>query len=200
MAKQPVIIIHGGSCWASYKEYLADLKNSGFAVNFLPQPEWHRELQTNLGSAFKVLLPAMPNWQNAKYLEWKIWFEKAVAIAGRTPILVGHSLGAIFLTKYFSETSRPVKPKGIFLISAPYATLAENRDFGDFALKRPPYRLSRTVKMIHFYQSVDDPIVAAENLNRYRECVPAAIVNLFKNRGHFTQGRFPELVKDIKSL
>jgi predicted alpha/beta hydrolase family esterase len=200
MTSQPVIVIHGGSCWASYKEYLGELKNSDFDVDFSPQPEWHKKLQKNLGAGFKVLLPAMPNWQNAKYVEWKIWFEKAVAVSGRTPIVVGHSLGAIFLTKYFAETTRPLKLKGLFLVSTPYATLTENRDFGDFALKRPPRRLHRTVKTIYFYQSKDDPIVGAENLSRYREFVPRATVRLFKNRGHFIQGRFPELIEDVKSV
>ncbi len=155
--KQPIILVHGGSCWASYAEYLQDLKSTKFRIGS-PRVGWQQRLQKNLGSRFKVFPLEMPNWQNAKYLEWKIWFEKAVAAAGKKPIAVGHSLGAIFLAKYFSETPRPPKIAGLLLVSAPYQTRTANPDFGDFALKAPPRRLQRFSQTIYFYQSQDDPI------------------------------------------
>ncbi|HEY4415614.1 MAG TPA: alpha/beta fold hydrolase, partial [Verrucomicrobiae bacterium] len=195
MAKTSVIVIHGGSCWTSYQEYLSELKHSHFEVDFSPRIGWQRQLQKNLGAGFKVLSLEMPNWQNAKYREWKIWYEKAAAVA-KDPIVVGHSLGAIFVAKYFAETVRPRKARGIFLVSAPYKTQAEDRDFGDFALQRPPRRLGKIAEPIFFYHSQDDAIVEIENLNPYRELVPRATVRIFKNRGHFIQDRFPELVAD----
>jgi predicted alpha/beta hydrolase family esterase len=198
VSKQPVILIHGGSCWDSYKNYLSDLKKTGFDLMASPRPKWHEQLQKNLGPRFKVLLPEMPNWRNAHYLEWKIWYEKAVAIAGPNPIVIGHSLGAIFVVKYFAETARVGKTKGLLLVSAPYATAAKNPDFGDFALQRPPVRLANRVKPVCFYQSEDDPIVTAKNLLPYREFVPDAMVRTFKKRGHFVRGHFGELVRDIK--
>jgi predicted alpha/beta hydrolase family esterase len=200
MAKQHVILVHGGSCWATYTEYLQDLKSTKFAPDFSPQVGWQQRLQKNLGSRFIVFPLEMPNWQNAKYLEWKIWFEKAVAAAGNNPLAVGHSLGAIFLAKYFSETPRPPKIKALLLVSAPYQTHAANPDFGDFALKAPPRRLQHFGPTIYFYQSQDDPIVTPKNLIPYRKLLPEATIRLFKTRGHFHQPTFPELVRDLKSL
>jgi predicted alpha/beta hydrolase family esterase len=74
----------------------------------------------------------MPNTMNAKYGEWKVWFEKYFShihgiehhasakttlerIAEKKEhekdlkklVLVGHSLGAIFLMKYLSESGFP---------------------------------------------------------------------------------------------
>ena len=56
-----------------------------------------------LGGGYEVLIPQMPNSQNARYSEWKILFEKIISILDDEIILIGHSLGGIFLVKYFSE-------------------------------------------------------------------------------------------------
>jgi len=200
MAQKHVIIIHGGSCWALYEDYIKDFKRSKFEADFSPIFGWQKQMQKHLGSGFKVLLPKMPNWRNARYQEWKIWFEKAIVTSGNTPIVVGHSLGAIFLVKYFSETTRPRKVKGILLVSTPYKTKADNPDFGDFALKGPPWHLKRFRQPIYFYHSKDDSIVAPDSLIRYGAFAPNAVLRIFKRRGHFDQNAFPELVEDIKAL
>ena len=158
------------------------------------------QLQKRLGSHFKVLLLEMPNWRNAKYQEWKIWFEKAVGASGNAIIVVGHSLGAIFLAKYLTENKHLPKIRGIFLVSTPYKTHTENPDFGDFALKGPPRRLRHFGNKVHFYHSDDDSIVEIKSLDSYRESAPDAFARVFKNRGHFDQDRFPELAQDIKSI
>jgi hypothetical protein len=142
----------------------------------------------------------MPNWQNAKYLEWKIWFDKAVAFSGKAPVVVGHSLGGIFLIKYFSESVRPGEIKGMFLVGTPYRTSAENPDFGGFELKRPPRRLKDLGEKIHFYHSQDDPYVAYGDVEKYRSVLPSVIVKSFRNRGHFSQNNLPEIAGDISAI
>jgi predicted alpha/beta hydrolase family esterase len=200
MAVKHVIIVHGGSCWTSYAEYLADLKATEFSIDFTPRRPWQKNLGEKLGSGFKVLGLEMPNWQNAKYQEWKIWFEKAMAVSERPPVVVGHSLGGIFLTKYFSETASPREIKGMFLVGTPYRTHAENPDFGDFALKGPPVRLKKLGDKIHFYHGEDDSFVPFTDLKKYQNLLPEAVIKTFKNRGHFVGNNLPELARDIRSL
>ena len=200
MAKRPVIVIHGGSCWAAYEDYIKDLKGSKFEPDFSPRIGWQNNLQKSVGADFKVLLPEMPNWRNAKYQEWKIWFEKALSACRASPILVGHSLGAIFLAKYFSETVRACKIRGLCLVSTPFKTFTANPDFGDFALKGPPKRLGQFGKTIFFYQSEDDPIVSPDNLTHYHAVAPDAVLRIFKKRKHFARNTFPELADDIRSI
>ena len=106
MTKKHVIIIHGGSCWKSYAEYIKDLKTSKFDVDTSPQIGWQKHLQSCLGAEFKVLRLEMPNWHNAKYLEWKIWFEKAVDNSGDELMVIGHSLGAIIDAGSIRKTIR----------------------------------------------------------------------------------------------
>jgi len=196
---RPVIVVHGGSCWASYAEYIEDWKKTKFSPDFTPRRPWQRDLPEKLGPGFTVLLLEMPNWQNAKYIEWKIWFEKAVSVSRDAPVVVGHSLGGIFLVKYFSETVRPRKVKAMLLVSTPYRTSAENPDFGDFALKRQPHRLKKMGSRIRFYHSQDDPFVAYTDVKKYQSELPEAAINTFRNRGHFSQ-KMPEIAREIRSI
>lgn len=200
MAGKCVIIVHGGSCWTSYAEYIEDLKKTKLSPDFTPRRPWHKTLAEKLGSSFKVLLLEMPNWQDAKYLEWKIWFEKALAVSGNAPVVIGHSLGGIFLIKYFSESVSPKKVAGIFLVGTPYRTFAEDPDFGDFALKRPPHRLKHLGARVLFYHSQDDPFVAYADVKKYQDALPEAVIKTFKNRGHFTQDNLPEIAEGIRSI
>jgi predicted alpha/beta hydrolase family esterase len=200
MAGTRVIIVHGGSCWATYAEYLADLKKTKFSLDFTPERSWHKSLAGKLGPGFTVLRLEMPNWQNAKYLEWKIWFAKAMAVAGPAPVVIGHSLGGIFLVKYFSEWGRPGKIKGMFLVGTPYRTESEDPDFGDFALNGPPQRLTKLGAKVHFYHSQDDPYVAYTDVKKYQRVLPDAVIKTFKNRGHFTGDNLPEIAAEIRSI
>jgi predicted alpha/beta hydrolase family esterase len=200
MSSKQVILIHGGSCWKTRAEYLADLKATKFVVGFFPRAGWHKNLQKDLGADCKVLLPDMPNWQNARYDEWKIWFEKALAVSGADPVVVGHSLGGIFLIKYFSETIQHPKIRAMLLVGTPYQTVSQNPDFGNFALQRQPRRLAGLGSKIRFYHSQDDPIVDFGDVKKYQKVLPGAVIKTYANRGHFIQNHFLDLAKDIRSI
>ena len=50
---------------------------------------------------FKVIKPEMPNKDMARYSAWKLWFEKHLPfLDSEKLIVIGHSLGAMFLIKY----------------------------------------------------------------------------------------------------
>ena len=200
MPKKHIIVIHGGSCWKTHAEYLADLRQTKFVTGFYPRAGWHKNLQKDLGAGYQVILPDMPNWQNSRYEEWKIWFEKALAVSGADPVVVGHSLGGIFLSKYFSETTNPPTVRAVLLVAAPYQTAAQDPDFGNFAMKREPKRLGTLGLNLRLYHSTDDPIVAFTDLKKYQKAIPTAVINKYTNRGHFIGNHFPEIVTDIKSI
>nr|MBP6060868.1 hypothetical protein [Candidatus Paceibacterota bacterium] len=92
--KQQVVHIHGGDPFDSYEEYISFLKNFEIKnLDYFKKKRWGTSLQKNLGENFEVLNPDMPNKRNAKYLEWKIWFEKIVPLLDDEVILAGGSLG-----------------------------------------------------------------------------------------------------------
>ena len=195
--KKQVIVIHGGDSFDSYEKYLEALKNWEVTLEwFQPRKEdWKDSLPSDLGENYEVLAPRMPNKQNARYTEWKTWFERMLPFIQDGVILVGHSLGGIFLAKYLSENKFPKTIAGLFLVAAPHN---ETEDIGDFALSNKLESVAKQCKNIHFFQSKDDPVVLFGEMERYKKDLPESKLHIFEDRGHFKQEYFPEIVQEIK--
>lgn len=189
--KQQILVIHGGHRAGRHPDLLKYLRNSKISLNDLRFKGWKANLAEDLGAKYEIFTLKMPNPQMARYEEWKIWFEKSFRLVV-TPILIGHSLGGIFLAKYFAEKKNPKKTKSVFLIAAPYFEEKE------FALPKKIDRLAR--QNIFLYHSSDDQNVTFDHFEKYQKALPGATARIFKNRGHFHQEALPEIVKDIKSL
>ncbi|MCC6643623.1 alpha/beta hydrolase [Candidatus Peregrinibacteria bacterium] len=197
--KQQIFVIHGGNASNSYAEYLKYLKTKKVDLKWLAAKDWKTELGKNLGQRFQVYNPQMPNKQNAKYLEWKIYFEKFIPLMSDQIILIGHSLGGIFLAKYLSEKKFPKKILATFLIAAPFNTPTKH-PLADFNLLNDLSKLAIQGGQIYFYHSEDDRVVPFSNLKHYKKLLPSAMIRTFKKRGHFNESNFPELTKDLKNL
>src|SRR4026208_1089333 len=101
--KKQVVVIHGGDAFETHSEYIAFLKEYVVdSLKFFTDTRWKARLQTDLEEEYEVISPKMPNAFNARYEEWKIWFEKLIPLLDNEVILVGHSLGGIFIAKYLS--------------------------------------------------------------------------------------------------
>ena len=201
--KKQVIVVHGGDPGRPYKEFLADLKREkADADDFKASKGWKSVMQERLGRGFEVFNPEMPNSANAMYVEWKIWFDKLVPFIKADAVFVGHSLGGIFLAKYLSENKLPFMSRGVFLISAPYRRQKNGKPkyFHGFFFKKNLDVISKQAKEIYLYHSMDDSIVDFSSLKKFQKELPNAHVITMKNRGHFIDKEFPELVKAIKSL
>ena len=152
-----------------------------------------------LGEKYDVLLPRMPNGKNARYAEWKIWFERLIPFISDDAIFIGHSLGGIFLAKYFSENIFPKKIKAIILIAAPFDD-ASGESLTDFKLPSSLSKLTENSGLIYLFHSKDDPTVPFEQLEKYKKSLPNAKFMIFEDREHFNQGTFPEIIELIKKL
>ncbi len=133
--KKQIVVIHGGDSFDTHEEYLSFLKS--FEINdlsYFTGENWKTTLQERLGDNFDVILPRMPNPLNARYAEWKIWFDKLVPFLDDGVILVGHSLGGIFLAKYLSENKFPKTITATILISAPFDGEGDEESLVDFIL------------------------------------------------------------------
>ena len=199
--KQQVIVIHGGTTFDKHEDYISYLKNRVVTIDdFKLWTDWKGNLQEKLGEKFEVLFPRMPNGTNARYGEWKIWFERIFPFLTDNPILIGHSLGGIFLAKYLSETNFPETINATILVAAPFDDENLGESLADFKL---PLTLSKLMKQggkIYLIQSKDDPVVPFKQLAKYKQVLPKAEEIILKGRGHFKQEAFPELVELIKKL
>jgi uncharacterized protein len=198
--KRQIVAIHGGDSYETYEEYIVHLKNRTLKMDDLKRKIWRETLGDSLGSDYEVLLPRMPNKENARYSEWKIQFDKIIPLLENEVVLLGHSMGGIFLAKYLAENQCSKAILASFLVAAPFDTAEADYSLGDFEL---PDDLNNFVKqggLIKLYASKDDPVVPFADIEKYKKALPSATVKVFEDRGHFTQPAFPELVEDIKNV
>lgn len=199
--KRQVLVIHGGTTFDTHKDYIFYLKNKEISLDKLKLlKDWKDTLEKELGENFEVLSPRMPNGTNARYEEWKIWFERIIPLLNNDLILVGHSLGGIFLAKYLSENKIPIRIKATILVAAPFDDEGSEESLADFKLPPSLSKLAEQSGTIYLIQSKDDPTVPFAQLEKYKKALPNAKTIIFEDRGHFKQEAFPEIVELIKRL
>jgi len=197
--KKQVIVIHGGDTFEEYEEYLEFLRK--YEINIerykTGKDDWKPWLREKLGEGYEVILPVMPNKTNARFEEWKLWFEKLFPFLNDEVVLVGHSLGGSFVAKYLSENKFPKKLKGVFLVAPPYVKDCDGYPLVSFTL---PEKLDLQTENIFLYHSHDDPVVPFSALEQFQKAFPNAHTRIFEDRKHLNQEQFPELIEDMKSL
>lgn len=208
--KKQVVFIHGGSSYSDHDQFLLHLKTRKIEDPFgeaIEPKKWKYTIREELASTHEVAYPQMPNSNNSKYLEWKIWFLRHLDLARDGVLLVGWSQGAYFLLKYLSENEAPLKIGGLFLIAPPFETdtfptegaVEDGGDFGFDPEKLP--NVERQVEHIFIYHSKDDAVVPYTHGVKLSGKLPKATFRTFENRDHFfNEETFPELIADIKSL
>lgn len=199
--KQQIVLVHGGTAFSSYEDFLSSLHSRKVSLEDLQAKGWKQNLQERLGSEFEVIALSMPNKLNAKYLEWEIWFNKYLPFLHDDVILIGHSLGGIFLAKYLSENKLPVRIRATIFVAAVF-NQSEKLLLADFVLPADLHLLEEQGGEIIFMHSKDDLIVEFSHVESYQKLVPSAQIVQFEDKGHFCLETFPELeeiVRDISS-
>lgn len=203
--KKQLVFIHGGEAYSNYEDFLEYLRTQEITLHNEPSKRWHKDLVNDLGNDWEVIKPAMPNSENSKYEEWKIWFERHFDFLQEEVVLIGHSQGGMFLTKYLIENSTPFNISKLFLVGSihdsyvPFnGSLEDGGDFGFDAEKVPA--LADKVKKIYILHSKDDFIVPFEQGEALAKALPNAEFMVFEDKNHFLIEEFPELIQKIKGL
>lgn len=194
--KKQIFIVHGGEVFETQEDYLNFLKSYPINLDKIKHGGWKDHLQEALGDEYEVIYPRMENYHNAKYAEWKIFFERFFPYLQNEIILIGNSPGSLFLAKYLSENIFPVKIKAVFLVAGPY----DDGYLGDFALPDSLKKFSSQAKKIFLYYSKDDPAVPLVEVEKYAQKLSGAEKIIFEDRGHFALKEFPEFVEKLKSI
>lgn len=197
--KTQVLMVHGGMTFKNDKDYVHWLKTRKISTK--KRPYWEADLEEKLGKKFEIIRPRMPLQDNARYRDWKIWFERHLLLLRKNFILTGSSLGGIFLAKYLSEHTLSKKALSVYLICAPFdATLPKEDLVGGFKLKSDISLIERNCKNLHILFSKDDDIVPVSHAEKYRKKLKKAHIVIYTNKkGHFTAPKFPEIIKMIQS-
>ena len=191
-----IVIIHGGSSFNSYENYLNHLKSSQLHYErLLWSQKWRDWLAQEIVDT-DVLLPDFPNKQNASYAEWKIYFEKLLPLLGDDVQLVGYSLGAMFLAKYLHESPLSSPVRRLVLVSPCYDDESVE-DLGSFRVTSAAV-LEKSANQFLLFNTKDDTVVPFTELAKFQRDLPTAKVHIFEDRNHFFQPTFPELKELLK--
>ena len=197
--KIQIFIIHGGTTFKSKKDYLDSLKTRKISIE--EKTRWTNEfLKKNLGKDFEIIKPRMPLQDNAKYNEWKIYFERFFPQLRNSIILIGSSLGGIFLAKYLSENKFPKKILSTYLICPPFDSTSLKDDLvGGFKLKADLSLLEKNSKNLYLLFSKNDDVVPVSHADKFRKKLKNAKIVIYEGKnGHFKISEFPEIIKMIK--
>jgi len=197
--KPQIFFIHGGMTFKNRKDYLNYLKTREISIE--KKIRWgDKYLDDNLGKIFQIIRPRMPLPDNSKYEEWKIHFERHFPYLKDNIILIGASLGGIFLAKYLSENKFPRKILSTYLVCPPFDdTLPEEDLVRGFKLKSDLSLLEKNSKNLYLLFSKNDDVVPVSHAEKYRKKLKKAKIIIYKNKnGHFIISKFPEIVKLIK--
>jgi predicted alpha/beta hydrolase family esterase len=155
-------------------------------------------LTTELGSAYRVHAPTMPEPDEPHYRPWRDRIEQELSEIQGSVILVGHSFGGSVLVKYLAEGSVKKPIRGLFLAEVPYWGPSgweyEEYDLPDgFAADLPPVP-------IFLYHSLEDPVVPFDHLGLFAAKLPHATQRPLEGSEHSFVDGMPHLVADIRSL
>lgn len=197
-SKLQIFYIGGGMTFKSHQGYLDYLKTRPVSLEKFDY--WADDLEKELNKFAELIMPRMPLKENAKYNDWKIVFERYVPLLKDNIILIGNSLGGIFLTKYLSENKFPKKIKATYLIAPPYDNSIQGEDLvGGFRLKADLSLIEKNSPKTILLFSENDDIVPTSQAEKYKKKLKKTKIIILKNKnGHFLVPKFPELIKMIK--
>ena len=198
--KTQIVLIHGGMTFKNKKDYLDFLKNREVTIE--KKIRWSDEyLDKKLGKDFEIIRLRMPLAEDAKYEDWKINFERYFQFFRSNIVLIGTSLGGIFLAKYLSENKFPKKILATYLVCPPFDNTLSGEDLaGGFRLKSDLSLLEKSSKNLTLLFSEDDDVVPVAHAEKYRRKLSKAEFVIFESKkGHFKISEFPEIVKMVKN-
>ena len=111
-----LLYIHGGNLTKDNDELLKIMATR--EINPFEEKKRRKQILQDRLPEFVVIKPEMPNKDMARYSTWKLWFEKYIPFLDpENLVLVGHSLGGMFLTKYLAENEFPIQISQLHLVA-----------------------------------------------------------------------------------
>jgi predicted alpha/beta hydrolase family esterase len=158
-----------------------------------------RSLERELGDAYAIVYPRMPNEADPRYPDWKAALIEAFGALKDGAILVGHSIGGAVLIHVLAEQPPPRKFGALLLIAAPFIgdggwpsdDIEPRTDFGE----RLPADLP-----VFLYHGTNDDIVPFAHMALYAKTMPRAVTRALADRDHQLGNDLSHVARDIESL
>ena len=186
-----VIYVGGGMTFPDHSSFLDYLSTREIGLD--ESLIWKDTLSEDLKRP--VLKVPMPCKENAHYDAWEITFSRYLELVEGDLVLVGFSLGGIFLAKYLSEQANLERVSKVMLVAPPFDdTLSSEPLTNGFVLGD----LSRLAEYdVELFFSKNDTVVPIEHAEKYRSALPSARIRVLDAADHFIQEEFAELIRSL---
>jgi predicted alpha/beta hydrolase family esterase len=156
-------------------------------------------LERELGPAFEVRYPRMPDEDDPKAATWVPAIREAIAGLSQGSVVVGHSVGGTILVHALAQERPPVGLGAIVVVSAPF--VGEGGWPGEeFELPADlGARLPADVP-IHLFHGLDDDEVPAAHVELYARSIPDARVHELPGRDHQLGNDLTDVAGVIRDL
>ena len=186
-----VLYVGGGMTFPDHDSFLDYLRMRELSLE--QAPIWKDTLADDLALPF-VAVP-MPCKENASYDAWAVTFSRYLELVEGDLILVGFSLGGIFLAKYLSENDIADRAERVFLVAPPFDDTLSSEPLTNGFILGDLSGLNRYEVTMFF--SKNDTVVPVEHAQNYREASPSSRIVVLDAADHFIQESFPELLEAI---
>lgn len=161
--------------------------------------EMAADLRSRLGDGYSVVMPQLPEEDDADDRAWLATIEQALADAVPPVVLVGHSAGGYMLLKHL--TTSPVTPPvaAICVIAAPFPAGDPDWTFDGFDL---PERFGDRLPpgaAVFLYASEDDEIVPFAHRDLYGRAIASAVTRTTTG-GHQLGNDLSAVADDIRAI
>ena len=170
-----------------------------------PGENWFPWLRQQLeGEGHRVIVPQFPTPEGQSLTAWRSVLREHEHLIDDTTIIVGHSLGGIFLLRVLETLSSPIA--GAVFVGTPIGIqpmkfYASDSAFSGFTFDWDAIRRNAQVHVI--FQSDDDPYVPLENGEQLAQHLGVPLM-FIPNAGHFNTAAgyttFPALLTALRPL
>jgi predicted alpha/beta hydrolase family esterase len=156
-------------------------------------------LERELGGAYAIVYPRMPDEGDPRYAAWKAALLEAFDALQDGALLVGHSIGGAVLIHVLAEELPKRRFGALLLVAAPFIgeggwssdDIEPRTDFGE----RLPADLP-----VFLYHGTNDTIVPFAHMALYSKTMPRAAVRAVANRDHQLGNDLGDIARDIRTL
>lgn len=171
-----------------------------------PEENWFPWLKSELEKLdCRVFVPKFPTPKNQSLKNWLRVFGDYKQYLNEDSIVIGHSLGPVFLLSIIQELKKPIK--AAFFVSG-FLDLLGNPDFDNinksFIEKKFDWqKIKQKCPEFFVFHSDNDPYVSLEKSRKFAKKLEVKVI-LVKNAGHFNKkagySKFDLILKKIKPL
>ncbi|MFR0357557.1 alpha/beta fold hydrolase [Streptomyces sediminimaris] len=154
-------------------------------------------LSRELGDAYEVRYPRMPEEADPSYARWSPAIRREVAGLEDGAVVIGHSVGGTILVHALAEQPPPRTLTAIVLVAAPFVGRGgwPGEEFelpGDLGARLPHGA------RVHVFHGLEDEIVLPSHAGLYARVIPRAQVHRLPGRDHQLSNDLSEVAEAIR--